>query len=188
MEKCSNREKMILRQEATRKDSGHHSQPIRHHRYSLSPTVSTAAFLIPLAQNKNEKQQETPPAASAVDDEISGLSWADVSSLFEQDADFVRRERESLLEEALIGIPEGWREDRTSRAWVASYRLSVFETRRQAQLFFSWAIPDEGCVSCSEGGTHGINTCSRAIPGSQQNYRKRFNPLWTSEENYDGKK
>lgn len=83
-------------------------------------------------------------AESSAADEASRLSWADVSSLFEEDAAFVRRERERLLEEAAIGIPEGWREDRTSRAWVASYRLSVFETRRQAQLFFSWAIPDEG--------------------------------------------
>ena len=107
---------------------------------------------------KKKHQQETPTAASSVDDEVSGLSWADVSSLFEQDADFVRRERERLLEEASICIPEGWREDRTSRAWVASYRLSVFETRRQAQLFFSWAIPDEGCVSRLEGGIHGMNT------------------------------
>ncbi|CAM9231571.1 unnamed protein product [Laminaria digitata] len=95
-----------------------------------------------------QRLQENPPAASSVDDESSSLSWADVSSLFEQDKAFVWRERERLLEEAAMGMPEGWKEDRTSRAWVASYRLSVFEIRRQAQLFFSWGIPDERALDC----------------------------------------
>lgn len=57
----------------------------------------------------------------------------------------MRKERERCLEEAAEGIPVegGWCEDRVSRQWVASYRLSVFETRRQAQRYFSWGIPDE---------------------------------------------
>lgn len=76
----------------------------------------------------------------------SSLSWADVNALFESDDDFVRRESEIYIEEAAEAITStgGWNADRASRQWVASYRLSVFETRRQAQRFFSWGIPDEG--------------------------------------------
>lgn len=53
------------------------------------------------------------------------------------------------MDEAAAGMPEGWRDDDISRAWVASYRLSVYETRRHAQRFFAWAIPDERSVTRS---------------------------------------
>lgn len=73
-------------------------------------------------------------------------SWADVNALFENDDGFVRSESERYIEEAAEAITSrrGWNADRVSRQWVASYRLSVFETRRQAQRFFSWGIPDDG--------------------------------------------
>lgn len=72
-------------------------------------------------------------------------SWTDVNDLFESDDDFVRGERERYIGEAAEGITSegGWSSDAVSRQWVASYRLSLFETRRQAQRFFSWGIPDE---------------------------------------------
>ncbi|CAM9354538.1 unnamed protein product [Hapterophycus canaliculatus] len=77
-------------------------------------------------------------------------SWGDVNFLFENDDDFVRQESERYIEEAaeFITSEGGWSSDRVSRQWVASYRLSVFETRRQAQRFFSWGIPDEGALDC----------------------------------------
>ena len=64
-------------------------------------------------------------------------------ALFEHDPDFVLRERKRVMEEATGLMPEGWRDDDVARAWVASYRQPIFETRRQAQRFFSWAIPNE---------------------------------------------
>ena len=94
-------------------------------------------------------QEEGPADTSRADSDDSNaptLSWADVNALFESDDDFVRRESERCIEEAAEAITSegGWNADRVSRQWVASYRLSVFETRRQAQRFFSWGIPDEG--------------------------------------------
>ncbi|CAM9813358.1 unnamed protein product [Ectocarpus sp. 6 AP-2014] len=81
---------------------------------------------------------------------LAAPTWADVDALFESDNGFVRRESERYIEEAREGMPSegGWSGDRVSRQWVASYRLSVFETRRQAQRFFSWGIPDEGALDC----------------------------------------
>ena len=90
-----------------------------------------------------QKSSGTTPAKT---DGSVAPSWADVHALFERDDGFVRRERERFMEEAAATMPEGWRDDQVSRAWVASYRLSIFETRRQAQRFFSWAIPDERWV------------------------------------------
>ncbi|CAM9230076.1 unnamed protein product [Ectocarpus fasciculatus] len=111
-----------------------------------------------------QRLQSTPPKeAPASNTDIKGKTtdldpspglaaptWADVDALFESDDGFVRQESERYIEEAREGMPSegGWSGDRVSRQWVASYRLSVFETRRQAQRFFSWGIPDEETLDC----------------------------------------
>ncbi|CAN0213946.1 unnamed protein product [Scytosiphon promiscuus] len=105
-------------------------------------------------------QSRNPPSASSTSPQAKPgksdafdaktPSWGDVNSLFENDDGFVRRESERYIEEAAEFISDegGWSSDRVSREWVASYRLSMFETRRQAQRFFSWGIPDEGALDC----------------------------------------
>lgn len=106
----------------------------------------------PSPQNDLPKAGAAEPALAYNDNTDSdaadalALSWADVNDLFESDDEFVRRESERYIEEAAEAITSrgGWNADRFSRQWVASYRLSVFETRRQAQRFFSWGIPNEG--------------------------------------------